>query len=352
MTLRVEPIADLPAAEACWRELGGRGDNVFATWEWAETWWRHFGAGRPLRLVRLRDPGGEAVAVVPLFEAAAGPIRVLRFVGHTGAELGGPVCAPERRAEVAQAVRALGRSAPWPWDVILAERLAGDAWGPLLGGTLLRREASPVLRTEGLTWSAFLAGRSRNLREQAGRLERRLVREHGARFRLADDPARLDRDLDALFALHDDRWGDDVSPGFTGAARAFQRDFAPRALANGWLRLWLLEIAGEPVAAWYGFRFGGAEWYYQAGRRSDWAAASVGAVLMAHALRRAFDDGVGVVRLLRGDQRYKVRWASDDPGVETRALHRGARGTLAATAIAGALRLPPRARKPLVARLG
>jgi hypothetical protein len=111
---------------------------------------------------------------------------------------------------------------------------------------------------------AVPASRSPNLRQQVRRRERRLARAHDLHYRLADDPTPLQRDLDTLFALHTARWG----PRSTfGAREAFHREFATHALAQGWLRLWFLELDGRPRAAWYGFRFGGAESYCRATAR-------------------------------------------------------------------------------------
>jgi hypothetical protein len=157
------------------------------------------------------------------------------------------------------------------WDLLLAERLPGDGeWERPLGAPVLRREDSPVIEIEGTSWDDFLASRSPNFRSQVRRKERKLAREHSLLFRLSDDPARLGDDLEKLFELHEARWGEAGSGALSGARAAFHRDFAPLALERGWLRLWIAEVDGTPVAAWYGFRFGGTEWYYQSGRDPAW----------------------------------------------------------------------------------
>ena len=58
-------------------------------WEWAETWWRHFGNDGELRTTVV-----PSVAVLPLYVERAGPFRLLRFIGHGHADEAGPVCAP------------------------------------------------------------------------------------------------------------------------------------------------------------------------------------------------------------------------------------------------------------------
>jgi CelD/BcsL family acetyltransferase involved in cellulose biosynthesis len=193
-------------------------------------------------------------------------------------------------------------------------------------------------------WEEFLAGRSTNLRQQVRRRERRLARGHDMRFRLVDDADALPAALDALFALHQSRWAD---AGATDFARTqqFHRAFAARALERGWLRLWLLEVDDHPVAVWYGFRFGGADWYYQSGRDPDWERYSVGAVLLAHTIRDCVEAGLPRYLLLRGDEPYKQRFATADPGLETVALGTGVLGRAALFVADAARRLPPAARR-------
>src|SRR5206468_2281345 len=118
--------------------------------------------------------------------------------------------------------------------------------------------------------------------------------------------------------------------------------FAHAALERGWLRLWVLEADGAPVAAWYGFRFAEVDWYYQSGRDPAWERQSVGFVLMAHTIQAAFDDGMLEYRLLRGGEGYKERFASDDPGIETVALTRGVLGSAALLAARSARSTPIR----------
>ena len=192
----------------------------------------------------------------------------------------------------------------------------GTSSGELIGGRLAVRHPSPVLEADGRDWEAFLASRSRNFREQVRRRERKLAREHDLRFRLSDDPERLDADLDTLFRLHDARWSGDTR-SFDPPLDAFHRDFARAALDRGWLRLWLLELDGRQAAAWLGYRCGGAEWYYQAGRDPALEREAVGFVLMNHTIREALNDGMREYRLLLGGESYKDRFANADHGLET-----------------------------------
>lgn len=145
--------------------------------------------------------------------------------------------------------------------------------------------------------------------------------------------------MTALFALHHARWGA-ASEAFTPAREALHREVAAAALREGWLRLWLLEVAGAPVAVWYGFRSGGREWYYQAGRDPAFERDSIGFVLLAHTLRAAIEDGVTEYRMLRGDEAYKSRFATREDELQTRVLGGTVVGRVAARAVAVAAGRP------------
>src|SRR5215213_8029291 len=202
---------------------------------------------------------------------------------------------------------------------------AAHGWGALLGARRLDADASPVMTIAGLDWPGWLAGRSGTFRRRVQRLERRLLEGGDVHYRLATDPESLDADLDSLFTLHERRFGA-ASQAFTPARRALHRRWARAALERGRLRLWLVERAGTPIAAWYGFRFAGAECFYQSGRDPDAPYRSLGLLLLCHTMREAMADGMREYRLLRGDEDYKAQFADRDDGLETVALPLSARG--------------------------
>ena len=329
--LSLEPVASLDALSDGWSALAEAGGNVFSTLEWASTWWRQRGHDRPLLLHACRDASGRLAAILPLYLAVSGPVRVARFLGHGPADELGPVCAAADRRAAARAVAEAMASARV--GTLLAELLPGGCpWAGELGGRVVRREPSPTLELDG--WEPYLAGRSANFRHQVRGRERRLARRHALEFRLADDSSRLEEDLEVLFDLHSTRWGAE-SPFLRW--RGFHAEFARVALARGWLRLWFLELDGRPAAAWYGFRFAGVESYYQAGRDPSRGDPSVGFVLLAHTIREAATDGMREYRFLRGGEPFKRRFADADPGLETVLMTRGVRGALAGATAARAL---------------
>jgi CelD/BcsL family acetyltransferase involved in cellulose biosynthesis len=306
-----------------WSRLAEASGNVFLTWEFATTWWRHFGAGREPVIGTVRRDG-EPVALVPLHRGG-GAVRTLRFTGSGAADQAGAVCAPADIPAAAAELRRIRDEVPH--DIFYGDRLGGgEGWSELLGAEPVMREASPELHFETSDWDEFLAGRSSNFRAQARKYERRLIRELGLTYRLCSDPADLDGYLDVVFDLHARRWGRGTTAFQLEPSQSFHRDFARAALERGWLRIWIAELDGRPAAVWYGFRFGGADWSFNSGRDPAFDRWSVGWVLTVHAIREAVTDGMRCYRFLLGEEEYKSRFATADSGLDTFVIPRTARG--------------------------
>lgn len=338
--LGIEPLTDTPAARERWTELATSSANIFSTWEWAQVWLRHFGAGRQPEITTVRDGGGLITIVLPLLRERRAGFRLTRFVGYGVADQLAPVCAPENcvGASAALILAAAGG------DVLLAERLPSD-W-PLehLGGKVLKDESDPTIavHSEG-SWEDYLRARSSNFRGQVRRRARKLEGGLDVTYRLTVEPSRLEADLDVLISLHRARW-QGSSSAFEGRREAFHREFAALALRRGWLRLWIAESRGQPVAAWYGFRFAGVESFYQSGRDPEWDQHAVGAGILEHSIRETFNDGLREYRFLRGGEGYKQRYASATQRLITVAVPNGALGhALIATTVRLARR--PRGRR-------
>ena len=317
---RSERVAGFGVLDDEWNALAERTGSIFSTALWSRLWWEHFGDDRELLLHAGRSRDGALWLILPLYVWRRRMPRVVRFLGRGPGDELGPVHAAGDHEAAATALR--GVLGELEWDVFLGEQLPGDeGWSHLLGGRTWRREASPTLHLPA-SWEEYLAGRSANFRQQLRRREEALAREGDFALRLAGE-ATLDDDLDALFALHRARWG---SQRTDFRDTPFHRELAREALGRGWLRLWLLELEGNPIAAWHGFQVGPVASYYQAGRDPAYDRLSLGFLLMSHSIRSAIAEGATEYRFGRGDEAFKTRFASGDPGLESVAMSRGVVG--------------------------
>ena len=320
----VTSVGDFDALATEWDALAERSGSIFSTAAWSRVWWAHFGEGHELLLHVVRADDGSLTVVLPLYAWRRRLPRVVRFLGHGPGDELGPI--HERGAHVTAASALRSALDTLEWDVLFAEQLPGDeGWPALVEGASWRREASPSL-TLPTSWEEYLAGRSSNFREQLRRREAALTKEGAVVLRRAI-PESLDGDLDALFALHRARWR--ATPSDFGDS-LFHREVARVALDRGWLRLWLLELDGRPIAAWHGFQVGTVCSYYQAGRDPSFERFSVGFLLLAHTIRSAIAEGAREYRFGRGDEAFKSRFTSHDPGLESVVLTRDLVGAGAA----------------------
>jgi CelD/BcsL family acetyltransferase involved in cellulose biosynthesis len=338
-SLTIELVDRLDPLRDDWIRLAAASGNVFATWEWNELWWRRYGDGRKLRVgVARRD--GVTEAIVPLYEWAQRPLRIVRLIGHGPGERLGPICPADDVETAARALELALEAAPH--DVFVGDWVAGDrGWAARLGGRAVRNTGYPILRFGAGSWDEFLAScTTQHFRKRARYARNRLERRHEVRSRFADSET-LERDLDATYRLHRARFHEKGGCPFCGDHEAFQREFAAIALERGWLRLLLLEVDGQVVSCDYGFLFEDVHFAYQGGRDAAWDRESVGFVLDVESIRRALDGGAAEYRFLGGEEAYKYRLSTEDPRLETIAAGATRRGRLAAGLLAAAWRFPP-----------
>lgn len=297
--------------EGTWNGLLARtaAPVLFLTWQWQASWWRAFGAGRPLRLLRVLDSSGQFQGLLPLFQASPG---VFQIVGGLEVSDYLDCLAPAGGEEEAWAALLQYRSAePATWDLhclrassAAVSLLPAMAPAYSLTARVSREERCPVLALPG-TWDAYLAGLSGKDRHELRRKMRRLDREvPGTRVRFHAAPDGLDTAMTAFLALH--RKSKPGKARFMGERmEGFFRTVAGALAERQWLRLWFLEVAGESLAACLTFEYAGSVGLYNSGFDPARAALSPGIVLLCHVIRDAIERGFRRFDFLRGEEPYK-----------------------------------------------
>jgi glycosyltransferase involved in cell wall biosynthesis len=205
-------------------------------------------------------------------------------------------------------------------DVLAADREAARAlWDQLPPCTLDEIPPdSPFLEaidvnTEDASWCPFVrldrlklpAKLEKNLRLQRHKLE-----EKGGEFCLASGGETKEY-LDALFALHAERWhGAGVLA--SQEIRAFHYRAAPAFARRGWLRFHGIRLEGRLRAVLYAFCKEGRVYYYLSGFDPTLAQYGPGSLLMHEAMRYAMAQGDREFDFLRGAEEYKYRWGAEN----------------------------------------
>jgi CelD/BcsL family acetyltransferase involved in cellulose biosynthesis len=361
-------IGEITALAAEWRVLAERRGNAFLTPEWFLAWLRHCGRGWEPYVAVARTPRGTLRGLLPLVSSKNHGRRELRVCPI------GDRFHPVAVARDEDAVAAAAASAVAPdrglRSLLLENVDAERGWwrelakaSPAALATVERSETTlPFVELAGISWDEYLAGRSRQLRNQLGRKLRSLRKEHDVRFRRTRRLEEVPADLLTLFRLHDARWAErpESSALADPEIRTFHLEFASAAFERGWLRLYAMEVDGAPIAALYGWLIGGRWSYYQAGFDPAWSRHSPGFLLLGETIREAIEEGASEYDMLRGDEAFKRRFATSSRPVRTVLLApRGQQAHISAAAQVGLKRawrtLPGRPRaqaRRLAGRLG
>jgi CelD/BcsL family acetyltransferase involved in cellulose biosynthesis len=258
--------------------------------------------------------------VAPFWASARGGRYGL--LGERSASPLEPLARGGLEADIAAAcAEALAAAEPAPAEVVLRYALVKSPWPRLLRdhwpggatGTLRRERVRPIPKvTLGYAdLDQWLAGRSRNFRQQVRRARRTLA-DVGARFRMAgrDD---VEADIASLARLHHSRWSD------RGGSRALDerverllRRAADELMPSGRFRLWSLEVSGAPVSTHLFVAGDGGQAYWLGGFDDAWAAQRPGIQVLVRAVEDGIARGEGWLELGPGAQPYKYRLADSE----------------------------------------
>ena len=277
---------------------------------WMLGWWRHVApAGAALRIAAVRE-GERLTGLVPFYRAPGrrGPAGPLRLLADAPSAPSAPLAEAGREWEVAAAaIPALadheGRSLP----MALAHVAAASPWARACRESAPGR-LRPLTLTYGLqvvptvsfagTYEEWMATRSTRFRRKLRQLERKYARAGGT-SRLAT-AGTLTADVDTFLALHRARWaGRGTSPlvELGDRFRALLLAVGRELVADERLRLWILEIDGEPICADLSFAAGGEVDGYNTGWDARFAAYNPTRL----SFLRKIEDGFA-----RGDRRLSL----------------------------------------------
>ena len=308
MTLAVERHASLEAVgRAAWLALenGAPDATVFQSWWWLSAWWPVWGEGTP-HVVAVHEHG-RLVGAGAFYTA---PDGTLRFIGEEHADYGG-VLAERGREDVVEAIVAALFAAPIRWrrlclhDVPLDGRLASAlrARGAIEGGPV----PCPRVRFDARPLEALLD------KDSLKRHERKLRRQGEVTFLHLDAAAEIEPWLPRFVSQHVERWALTPTPSLFREPRnvEFYSALTGSAEPGGSLLFTVVLLDAAPAAMHFGLRSGDDLVWYKPTFDPRLAASGPGEVLLAELLRRAGREGAGGVDFTRGDEAFKLRFASE-----------------------------------------
>ncbi|MEI6352088.1 MAG: GNAT family N-acetyltransferase [Verrucomicrobiota bacterium] len=281
---------------------------------WLLSWWKHFGAGKKLWVLILRE-AGELVGVAPLCIHVENGVRKVLLIGVAVSDYLDALFAPEVAETGATLVfEHLARHAA-RWDVCDLQPLLEES--ALLSAELPAGLRSSLGKTDTCTRlelsgdpARFRTRFSAHFRKRLSAARRNAEALGAVRFELASAQT-FPMQFDILLRLHRSRWKTRNEPGLitNASAEGFHRDAAHSLLKRGALRLWTLQIGARPAAALHAFVHRRRLYAYLSGLEPEFEKASPGVLLIMHAIEQAMLEGVIECDFLRGREAYKYRWA-------------------------------------------
>ncbi|QEG35638.1 GNAT family N-acetyltransferase [Bythopirellula goksoeyrii] len=343
---RVEQFEDLLEYQERWDELAG--GCVFRCWTWLSTWWKHYGVdldSRKLTVLLVFEDSAETnsarneanfvattqdycrtpqalLGILPCYlESTRWQGNVLHMLGdgEVCSEHLELLCVENDADRVAESIAQYLASEASSWDTWNLDVL--DEESTVLGKALakLKNRGSHISRQLGpncwsiqlpATWDEFLAMQSKSHRKQLRRLDSRVLQSDRASWHLVESETEFDQAWETLIDLHQRRRQSLGEPGCFASRQwaAFHRDVARQLLKSGKLRLSVLELDGEAIAAEYHFAAADILYVYQGGLDPDRCEEEPGRLSMIRCVQQAIAEGQQEFDLLRGDEPYKPHW--------------------------------------------
>ena len=303
--------AELEALAPEWLSMWERSPSAtpFQRPEWLLPWWHHF--GQPdLCAVTLRR-NGVLTGILPLyvyFDAHRNERQLLLLGAGTSDYLDGIFAADCTADDVQAALAVVG--ADQTWDVAHLTQLLPHS--PLYQA--VHQSGTPYPGEPTLHCAALpIAGLPKKVRAEVLYFRNAAIGKGKLQLRVAT-AATCAADFDTLVRLHTAAWQQRGEPGVLANpdVLAWHREAMPLLLAADVLRLYVLEIDGDPVAALYALidppRRNRTAYFYLIGHDPDHAACKPGTLLTAMASEQAAAEGVTTLDMLRGDETYKKFW--------------------------------------------
>ena len=318
--LKVEVVEDswgFAALEKEWDDLHRQSPQAtpFQSWAWLYSWWEHYGEGHELRLIAVRSEEGLLVGIVPLMLQRRWGFGRLLFIGTGISDYLDVLVRKDWESEACKAaVRVLRQTEGWHVTDLQQLRPKAPAWdlhrwwdGPRTG---IWQDSSPVVRAE--PWDELLANLSRNLRSTVRRTMRRAAAD-GLQRKIAD-ASNTKQAAERLVALHREGWQtrtigpEHSTQRFEAFTVAAAERLAQRGL-GGISEFWQGEEVLISDLLVFGRDFCGSYILgasQKAQQRYQWSS-----LYIWDAVEIARSRNNRCVDLLRGEERYKLRWSFD-----------------------------------------
>lgn len=314
-----------------WTDLLDQTDahKLFFSWEWIESWIEIVKDINSPFFITIRDNTDKLLGIAPFYTLSANLLglinyKVLRLAADhsTGFEYSDFLVYRNQQDEILEEIGATLQRTQDQWDLIWIPKIAG--WT----GSLSRIHKATIgsyafpANTRQTEFSStplpssieeYESNFSSKRRNHHRRTKKRVFRDSSTSFISCSEPAELDRYIASLFSLHHKRRMLLNDPGTfirRPSQQAFYKNFTPRALKRGWLRINAIESQGEIQAIQLGYVCDDAYLQMQEGFNPDFIDGA-GNVLRLHTIGLCIEEGLKEYDFLGGITEHKRRWGAN-----------------------------------------
>jgi CelD/BcsL family acetyltransferase involved in cellulose biosynthesis len=304
-----------------WHDVLRRGDyNISLAPEFVKAASASVGLTDSMRVL-VAHHGADAVGFMPFHRVKTRmmgvPMTMLRLAGNLIA-YHHELVALDCHAELLRACfRDTGR-----WHVFCAESIPVD--GPTcralhqvareVGSSLVTypNDVAPYLPI-AQTWDQFLAGRSGNFRYNLKRKEKALKKGGSVEERWFTTPDDVPELYRCMEAVESQSWKSAAQVAVTSKSNEalYYREILPFLARNGMLFANVIYVNGNPAAYHLCYFFQGRVGNMKTSFDEAYQELSPGAVIIQHAIQRAFTEGAKEFDFLGDDQYHKRLWTEE-----------------------------------------
>ena len=326
--VEINDVDELSHYRLVWNSLFPATPNAsyFLTFDWFETYWRHFGHDQKMRVLIVYG-GGEPIGILPLCvrrEAyRVGKVRVLTYPLDNWSTWYGPI-GPNPASTMLAAMQHIRRT-PRDWDMIELRWVAGDgvqggktARAMRVGNMFSEKQEYQVTSLVDLpaTWDEFLASKGQSLRRQFRRTLRDLFERGRAEYIRHRPLPASEGDGDPRWDLYaacetvaQASWQSHVVHGNTlihDRVREYFHAAHAAAARIGMVDVNVLNVDGQPAAFLYGYHCQGNVSALRTGFDAS-LGGGLGSALMLKSIEDSCRRGDRVIDFGPGEREHKRR---------------------------------------------
>jgi hypothetical protein len=323
----VKETGEFLKIKEAWQALCDDPENsssAFASFEWYETWWRHYSAGASLYMITMWD-ADRLAGIAPLMLRRVTihglPLTALCFIENNQSLNNDFIVAPAARETFFHELMRHLSAQSAQWDVTIFRNIPDTsincgALVKILEGTgqkWLKNPTwfdSPYLVPTG-TWMDFLAGRSTRTRKSLRNIQNGILKSGDVSVKNIHTREEFLLVKDEAFNVARQSWTEDHGDSMASPANeAFFNDLANVLAQKGWLSLWTLRLNGKMIAIEFHVKAYAKEHAVRSHYLPEFASLSPGTYLEMQIIKNAFNETekVRVYDFCGSFENYKKKW--------------------------------------------